>query len=217
VGTVGTGWYTLAEAAPVLGVSVDTVRRRLKRGELEGRQVHTQHGPTWEVCLGTSSTERQDNAEGAAQGDAEGDAGHGIVRLVDLVDRLQRENRDLAGQVGFLTAQLATATERLAAPEAPQQVQNGTVDASGSTQGQEPMSEPDYRRWRAERERVDTADAVRPWWRRWRVWLTAGLAVVVIGSASCQTSASAKHAGLCTSARATMDFWGEALAGRPLP
>jgi excisionase family DNA binding protein len=51
VSTVGTRWYTLAEAAPVLGVSVDTVRRRLKRGEIEARQVHTQHGPTWEVCL----------------------------------------------------------------------------------------------------------------------------------------------------------------------
>ena len=48
--TVGTRWYTLAEAAPVLGVSVDTVRRRLKWGQIEGRQVQTQHGPTWEVC-----------------------------------------------------------------------------------------------------------------------------------------------------------------------
>ena len=57
VSTVGTRWYTIAEAAPVLGVSVDTVRRRLKRGELEARQVHTQHGPTWEVCLGIASTE----------------------------------------------------------------------------------------------------------------------------------------------------------------
>jgi DNA-binding transcriptional MerR regulator len=45
-----------------------------------------------------------------------------------------------------------------------------------------------------------------PWWRRWRSWLAAGLVVAVVGSASCQTSASIKHAGLCTSARATMDF-----------
>src|SRR4051794_38002504 len=40
------------------------------------------------------------------------------------------------------------------------------------------------------------------WWRRWRAWLAAGLAVAVVGSASCQTAASVKNAGLCTSARA---------------
>ncbi len=39
-------WVTLTEAAPILGVSVDTVRRRLKRGEVQARLVHTQHGPT---------------------------------------------------------------------------------------------------------------------------------------------------------------------------
>ena len=48
----GGTWVTVAEAAPMLGVSIDTVRRRLKRGELQARLVHTQHGPTWEVCLG---------------------------------------------------------------------------------------------------------------------------------------------------------------------
>ena len=70
--TVGTRWYTLAEAAPILGVSVDTVRRRVKRGQLEARRVHTQHGPTWEVFLGSVPTDAQADAyapvEGAAQG-----------------------------------------------------------------------------------------------------------------------------------------------------
>jgi hypothetical protein len=132
VDTVGTRWYTLAEAAPVLGVSVDTVRRRLKRGQIEGRQVHTQHGPTWEVSLGDVSTERQEAAEGAAQGaqgGTEGDAGRGIAQLIALVDRLQQENRVLAGQVGFLTAQLSMAEERLAlaAPVVPQAQQDANL------------------------------------------------------------------------------------------
>ena len=68
--TVGTRWYTIAEAAPLLGVSVDTVRRRVKRGQLESRQVRTQHGPTWEVCLGTLQGEpapAAEGTEGAAQ------------------------------------------------------------------------------------------------------------------------------------------------------
>ena len=160
VDTIGTRWYTLVEAAPVLGVSVDTVRRRLKRGELEARQVHTQHGPTWEVCLGAISTERQDAAQGsangaqghaggAAEGVAETDAGAGMVQLVALVDRLQRENRDLAGQVGFLTAQLAVANERIAALTAPQQ----PVEASTAPESPDLTTEPSA-----------------PWWRAWWRW-----------------------------------------------
>jgi hypothetical protein len=40
-----TNWLTIAEAAAALGVSVDTVRRRLKRGELRAEQAQTERGP----------------------------------------------------------------------------------------------------------------------------------------------------------------------------
>lgn len=46
-------WLTLGEAAAHLGVSIYTVRRRLKRGELTGRRVRTDHGDVWEVRLTT--------------------------------------------------------------------------------------------------------------------------------------------------------------------
>jgi excisionase family DNA binding protein len=170
VSTVGTRWYTLAEAAPVLGVSVDTVRRRLKRGELESRQVHTQHGPTWEVCLGGVSTEYQDAAQGSAngaQGAAVDDAGAGMVQLVALVDRLQRENRDLAGQVGFLTAQLAAATDRLAVLEAPPHAKNGMLEPSAAVQAQEPSTEPSAKMAAPGEPGADTSSGIRPWWKRW--------------------------------------------------
>jgi hypothetical protein len=39
--------------------------------------------------------------------------------------------------------------------------------------------------------------------------------LAVIGWVSCQTAAPVKNPGLCTSARATMDYWANALAGRP--
>jgi AraC-like DNA-binding protein len=42
-------WLPLAEAAAHIGVSVKTVRRRLKAGELTSRQVATQHGQAYEV------------------------------------------------------------------------------------------------------------------------------------------------------------------------
>src|SRR5262252_526253 len=44
-------WLTIAEAAATLGVSVDTVRRRLKRGELQAQQMQTERGPVWRVAL----------------------------------------------------------------------------------------------------------------------------------------------------------------------
>src|SRR5690349_16580483 len=47
---------TIAQAAEVLGVSVDTVRRRLRRGELHGRQVPTQRGPAWRVRIAEDAT-----------------------------------------------------------------------------------------------------------------------------------------------------------------
>jgi hypothetical protein len=46
-----------------------------------------------------------------------------VVHLVTLVDRLQRENRDLVGQVGWLSAHLMVAAgkiDALMAPEEPQ-------------------------------------------------------------------------------------------------
>jgi excisionase family DNA binding protein len=46
-----TSWLTIAEAAAALGVSVDTVRRRLKRRELQAEQVETERGPVWRVAV----------------------------------------------------------------------------------------------------------------------------------------------------------------------
>ena len=45
----------IAEAARRLGVSADTVRRRLKRGELEGEQHPTAQGFTWLVAMPAGS------------------------------------------------------------------------------------------------------------------------------------------------------------------
>lgn len=42
-------WVPLAAAALQLGLSIDSVRRRLRKGELVGRQVATPQGFTWEI------------------------------------------------------------------------------------------------------------------------------------------------------------------------
>ena len=112
---------TLAEAAAVLGISKDAVRRRLRAGQLSGHQVDGPHGPTWCVHL--------DGAPGLRHG---GDTpaptpAHTVAQpvdaaaLLDLVDRLTRENRDLAGQVGYFQARAQILEDRVRALEAPKE------------------------------------------------------------------------------------------------
>jgi hypothetical protein len=96
--TGGTGvWLKLADAARHLGLSEKTVRRRLKDGGLQGRQVATVHGPTWEVWVDTAGT-----LDGQGTQTVKGDA---VLELVRLVDRLQRENLELGGRIGWLQAE----------------------------------------------------------------------------------------------------------------
>lgn len=102
-------WVTIAEAAKRLGVSVDTVRRRVKDGSLTSQQVQRPQGYTWQIFLAD-----------AQQSDAP--TQQSLGELVSLVRDLQKENRDLAGQLGYLQAQLQAAQEEvrmLRAPEVP--------------------------------------------------------------------------------------------------
>jgi excisionase family DNA binding protein len=102
------GWFTINEAAALLGVSTTTVRRALKRGEFESRQVSSSHGPTWLIWL-----ERPTGAAAEASS-AEQTESPAMVELIRLVASLQAENRNLADQVGFLRAQLQQARRRAA-------------------------------------------------------------------------------------------------------
>jgi hypothetical protein len=79
------------------------------------------------------------------------------LRLLSLVEKLQEENRNLAGQLGFREAQLQQAHERIrlleASPEA----------AAAPSPGEEP-DRPE------EPERPETGKpepSSRPWWRFW--------------------------------------------------
>src|SRR5437867_3782973 len=89
-------WLTIAEAAAVLGTSPDTVRRRIRRGELvahhRARQVRVRVDGVHSNLHGTATM----------HGTAVQDQTEGLLEALRLVDRLQRENRDLAGLVGAL-------------------------------------------------------------------------------------------------------------------
>src|ERR1051325_2328111 len=48
---IDTEWLTLHAAAEQLGISLDAMRRRMRRGEYPRRQMRTRHGLTWQVRL----------------------------------------------------------------------------------------------------------------------------------------------------------------------
>src|ERR1700737_3870574 len=45
------GWLTLADAAAKLEISLDAMRRRMRRGDVQRRQIRTRYGLTWQVRL----------------------------------------------------------------------------------------------------------------------------------------------------------------------
>ena len=203
-------WATLAEAASLLNCSVDTIRRRIRRGELHAVQDAGRHGPTWRVLLsatpGTlptvgSTPGSMPSVNGATPGTTPsmGEDSPALLEALRMLDAMRQENRDLAGQVGYLQARVQMHEETIRALTAPE----STLEGEGAAGSPDLTTEPSVP--------IGTL-----WWRRWRSWLAAGLVVAVIGSASCSTSASVKHAGLCTLARATMDFWAQERAGEPL-
>src|SRR4051812_26050139 len=122
-------WVGTAAAAALLGVSERTIRRRAMSGELPARRVAVSNGQGWAVWVSTAGGSghhgHADAAGTAAGADAHGQAENvqpapqsdGLVEALALlrdhqqhaaalVERLTRENRDLAGQVGFLQARL---------------------------------------------------------------------------------------------------------------
>src|SRR5687767_10112866 len=50
------GWISLADAAAQLEISLDAVRRRMRRGDWPRRQVRTRYGITWQVRLDSSDS-----------------------------------------------------------------------------------------------------------------------------------------------------------------
>lgn len=183
-GSPGDGWLTLTETATALGLSVDTVRRRVKRGELEARMVPTPHGAAWRVrppsapTLGATVVPTVDATLGAAPMQATG--GPAMGELVGLVSRLHDENRALAeaaaawqARAQILALQLEDTRAQLAL-SAPTDAPESHTAPNLTAQGPEPPREP------PEPDPAPPPSPTpapippgpdgRPWWRR--VWAT---------------------------------------------
>jgi hypothetical protein len=144
-------WLPLPEAARELGVSVDTVRRRLKRGELRGERRSIPQGFVWWVCLDSSAVQAEVGSTPRRAILAE------VSELGKLVRELQAENRNLAGQIGFYQAQHQQMQEKILMLEAPKA----------------PESAPEGQEVALVQEEGNRADSI-PWWRLWWRRLVTG-------------------------------------------
>lgn len=107
---------TKREAARCLGVSIDTIERRLKRGELRGHKEHRPHGLTWLVELpedtvtpGTNGAVPPADASGNPPAGAPG----GSLDLGELVGVLQEQLSAKDNQIRELHVLLQQAQEQV--------------------------------------------------------------------------------------------------------
>src|SRR5438067_4140087 len=89
---------SLGDAARHLGLSVDTIRRRVKDGSLEARKVRTRYGPAWRVELdGVRPAARATDSAATPPPTASNPA-----ELLHLVVQSNARIAALAEQVGYL-------------------------------------------------------------------------------------------------------------------
>jgi len=169
-------WLRLAEAAERLGVSVDTLRRRVRAGAVRSRQVPTRHGPAYEVW--TTAPEplearplgvvHRGGAQSANPGGAQADA---LVLLMrDLMADNQRlleraltaEARLVALAAAGQTAALETSAPATGPPQSAQEGQQGAVARVVALDDQEAPRRPWWAFWRGSRGRLTPGNRVSP-------------------------------------------------------
>ena len=170
---------TPAEYARLTGLHVRTVRERIRRGELPAVQVKGRHGPEYRiphpdsipaptVSVTVDLPSITSDNYGAPTVDPpflSGDPVEGLGELVALVDRLSRENLELAGRLGFYQAQIqhlqgenADLKERIALLEAPKP---GPADPVPTSTANHPAPEQNGPRIASQ------SPPRRPWWKFW--------------------------------------------------
>ena len=133
-------WVALADAAQVLDVSVDTVKRRMKRGELESRRETIPQGFRWLVRIDPPKTEASESPESVENENRDIAVPSESSDLVTaLQHELQVRNADLARMQDTVSSQ-ARAIEQQASTiaELHQRIatlQESVAEASGSPAG----------------------------------------------------------------------------------
>lgn len=106
------GALSVDQAAAHFGVSERTIHRRIKQGQLQARKVDTPRGQVWRVYVDGTAVMDDTNAVKHDSTVRPVPAGE-TIEMVRLVDRLTRENTQLAGQVGYLQRQVQEQQETI--------------------------------------------------------------------------------------------------------
>ncbi len=122
---------TLGEAAARLGVSERTLRQRIKEGKVAATKVIDRGNAAYRVFLDASSPAAEVQPPPAVDAlppvattrlpPVEPPGNPELHQALALVDRLSRENVELAGRVGFYQAKLQEAEAKIALLGAPKQ------------------------------------------------------------------------------------------------
>jgi hypothetical protein len=152
---------TIPQAAQVLGLSVVTIRRRLKRGELRGQRVPTPAGFEWRILLPAPLVDAAGPAPGAAQGTPQGagqgsphqEAGGADQRLIETLQtqvaelrtELEARRREVQ-ELHVLLARWQPAlppplTGEASAADGPADQADQTPPDHGATTGEDPAEE----------------------------------------------------------------------------
>jgi hypothetical protein len=110
-------WHTIQTAAHALAVSVDTIKRRIRRGELPARQEPTTSGYRWLVYVSAAPAAPADGDPSASP--AAPAAPADLAPLAATIEHLATQNAQLAARCGYLEAELAQARQQLQALTAP--------------------------------------------------------------------------------------------------
>jgi hypothetical protein len=110
-------WLALGPASRRLDCSVDTLRRRIKSGDLEARKVPSRHGPSWQVRLPPNPS--ADMHDAAAMVRLVADLHAQAMELAEQVggyrrqmEQLQEDNERLRAELALRAAQAASAARR---------------------------------------------------------------------------------------------------------
>ncbi len=117
---------SIQEAAKRLGISEKTIRRRIKAGSLRASKLATSQGFEWRVhvdiqAVQVDSQHVQQPPLAAVQLDSQPQSSSDVLKALEIIERLQRENMELAGRLGFYQARTLELEERVKLLEAPRQ------------------------------------------------------------------------------------------------
>ena len=139
---------SVSEAADALGVTVDAIRSRVKRGTI----AHVREGGRVYVLLGTDQY-RPGHDQPTDQASDQGTEDRTAELIATLREQLQAERQGHAEARRLLAAAL----ERIPAIEAPPEPRESPETAEEASEGREP---------RPATEGAQEGVQHRPWWRR---------------------------------------------------